>query len=839
MAIKCPKCQAENPETKQFCADCGTRLGLPEAPQISVTRTLETTTDELPRGVVFAGRYEIIEELGTGGMGRVYRAQDTKLNEEIALKLIKPEIAANKRTVERFRNELKTARKIRHKNVCGMYDFHEEGKTLYLTMEYVRGEDLKSLLHRMKTLPVGTALSIAHQIAEGLGEAHKLGIVHRDLKPGNIMIDKDGQAKVMDFGIARSLLGKGLTGEGAIIGTPEYMSPEQVEGKEADQRADIYALGIILFEMVTGRLPFEGETPFSIATKHKTEPPPIPKKLVPQIPEGLNKLILRCLEKDRAKRYQTAEELIADISAVEQALPVTDRVLPVRKPLSSRELTVKLSLKKVLIPGLAVVAVVIIALALRLLLPRHSQPLSVGAVDSIAVLPFENLSRDSSQDYFSDGMADELISKLYVISSLRVPPFRSIKDYRATKKTYREIAAELKVKTILDAGVLRVGDRVRITAKLIDPATERPLWTGNYERELKDILALQSEISQAIVREIRVQVTPQESEQLKTARRVDPEAYEACLRGIYFANKWTADGIKKAIAQFQHSIDIDPAFASAYAGLAGAYKWSAMMGLSATNEAFPRARAAAQKALGLDEHLAEAHIALAAVMCLFEWNWAGAEQEYRQAITLNPSSSEAHFGYGFYLTDMGRTDEAINETKRALDLDPLTPTTSLELGWVLYYARRHDESIAQLKKTLDLAPEDLGYAHMELSWNYAQKRMYPEAVAECRRAIRLSPDDQVVLGSCGGIYGLAGERTEALKCLESLKGLLARGYADPYNIAMLYDGLGEDDCTLEWLERAYRERSVSLCGLRMEIFSDRLRSNPRFQELLRRMNFPQ
>ena len=284
MAIKCPKCHSENTDTALYCSNCATSLTAAGKPSVSVTRTLETTTDELARGrTVFAGRYEIIEELGTGGMGRVYRAHDTKLNEEVALKLIKPEIAAEKRVIERFRNELKTARKITHKNVCRMYDFHEEGKTLYLTMEYVRGEDLKSLIHRTKALTVGASLAIARQVAEGLAEAHKLGIVHRDLKPGNIMIDKEGQAKIMDFGISRSLAGGGTTAEGAIIGTPEYMSPEQVEGKEADQRSDIYALGIILFEMVTGRLPFEGETPFSIANKQKTEPPPDPRKLNPQI----------------------------------------------------------------------------------------------------------------------------------------------------------------------------------------------------------------------------------------------------------------------------------------------------------------------------------------------------------------------------------------------------------------------------------------------------------------------------------------------------------------------------------------------------------------------------
>ena len=332
--MKCPKCRTENQAESKFCKECATPLPFDEG-RISFTRTLETTTDELTRGTLFAGRYEIIEELGAGGMGRVYRAFDKKIEEEVALKLIRPEIAAEKRTVERFRNEIKTARKITHKNVCRTHDLGEEGKAFFITMEYVRGEDLKSVIRRMGTLTAGKAVTIARQVAEGLGEAHRLGVVHRDLKPGNIMIDKDGNAKIMDFGIARSLARAGTTAEGAIIGTPEYMSPEQVDGKPADQRADIYALGVILFEMVTGRPPFEGETAFSIANKHKSEPAPDPRTLNPQISADLGRLILRCLEKERDQRYQTTDELLADLGTIEETLPSTQRAPPGHKTASS------------------------------------------------------------------------------------------------------------------------------------------------------------------------------------------------------------------------------------------------------------------------------------------------------------------------------------------------------------------------------------------------------------------------------------------------------------------------------------------------------------------------
>jgi serine/threonine protein kinase len=421
---KCPKCETINPADSKFCKECATQLPLDAKGQISFTRTLETTPDELTRGMVFAGRYEIIEELGVGGMGKVYRAHDTKLNEEVALKLIKPEIAADKRTVERFHNEIKIARKISHKNVCRTHDLHQEGKTLFLTMEYVRGEDLKSLIHRTKTLSVGTALSIAHQVAEGLGEAHKLGITHRDLKPENIMIDKDGQAKIMDFGIARSLYSGGITAEGGIIGTPEYMSPEQVEGKPADPRADIYSLGIILYEMVTGRAPFEGDTPFSVAYKHRHEAPEEPRKFNPQLPDALNRLILRCMEKNREARYKTAQELLADLEKMESEVPVSAETAPAAsRPLISKDITVTFSLRKLIVPGLIALAVVVIGAASFFTLRKSGPGLDP---DLVAVAVFENQTGDSSLDPLGRMASDWISQGLSQIAGLKVVPATSV-----------------------------------------------------------------------------------------------------------------------------------------------------------------------------------------------------------------------------------------------------------------------------------------------------------------------------------------------------------------------------------------------------------------------------
>jgi serine/threonine protein kinase len=372
MSVTCPKCRSENTDTARFCADCGTRLGLAETPpQVSATRTLETPRETLGRGILFAGRYEVIEALGVGGMGEVYRVEDKKVGQEVALKLIKPEIAANKKTIDRFRHELKTARMISHRNVCRMFDLGEEKGTYFITMEYIAGEDLKSFMRRSKQLALRTAISIAKQISDGLTEAHRLGVVHRDLKPGNIMIDKEGNARIMDFGIARSLEANGITGEGIIVGTPEYMSREQVEGTDVDQRSDIYSLGILLYEMVTGEVPFKGDTAFAIALKHKSEQPHSPQKLNPQIPDELSRLILKCLEKDREKRYQGAGEVLPELARIEKALLTTEKLISSRKPITSKEITVHFNLRKFFIPALVLITIVIVTVLFIFLTKRQ------------------------------------------------------------------------------------------------------------------------------------------------------------------------------------------------------------------------------------------------------------------------------------------------------------------------------------------------------------------------------------------------------------------------------------------------------------------------------------
>ena len=604
--MKCPTCQIDNPKTAHFCQDCGTRLdvsGLAPGPEKgqaapadrpSFTKTLDTPSGELPRGTVFAGRYEIIEELGTGGMGRVYRAYDRKIEEEIALKLIRPEIAAEKRTVERFRNEIKIARKITHKNVCRTHDLGEEGKGFFITMEYVRGEDLKSLIRRTRALASATAVAYARQVAEGLGEAHRLGIVHRDLKPGNIMIDKDGQAKIMDFGIARSLAGGGATAEGAIVGTPDYMSPEQVEGKPADQRADIYALGVILFEMVTGRTPFEGETVMAVAHKHLYEAAPDPGTLNPDIPAALGRLILRCLEKEREKRYQGTGELLADLEAVEAALPTAEHVAPKRKTITPREVTVKLPSRKVLVAAAAALALVVGGYAVwRLIIRPPVSPVPPGLPAAaaaakkplLAIPDFENISNDESLDYLRAGLPELLIPGLGQSRLLRV--LRRDEIQEILKKLKLEEAKKYSIaqvksisenggaSAVLTGSFMKAGDGILITVYLIDPCTGETVRSlsakaGDEAAVMAEVDGLIPEIKRglgldpdAIAKDINKSVS-----QLGTA---SSEALKLYIEAHGFFERYE---LERSIPLFQKAIEIDPEFAIAHAQLAWAYHHS-------------------------------------------------------------------------------------------------------------------------------------------------------------------------------------------------------------------------------------------------------------------------
>ena len=506
MGIKCPKCNTDNPDTQKFCGECATPLQ--PSKEIPVTETLEKPTEELTRGTTFADRYEIIEELGKGGMGKVYRVEDKKIKGEIALKLIKPEIASDKKIIERFNNELKMARMISHRNVCRMFDLGEEKGAHYITMEYVRGEDLKSMIRMSGQLGVGTTINIAKQVCEGLAEAHRLGVVHRDLKPQNIMIDKEGNVRIMDFGIARSLKAKGITGAGVIIGTPEYMSPEQVEGKEAGQRSDIYSLGVILYEMVTGRVPFEGDTPLSVAIKQKTETPEDPRKLNSQIPEDLSRVLLRCMEKDKEKRYQSSGEVLSELEKIKKGIPTTEKVIQKRKPITSKEITVTFGLKKLFVPALVVIVLLIVAV---LFWQPWSQKETVPITSDrplLAIMYFKNNTGDEKLDNlrnaFSDLLITDLIKSKYLkvlsgdklLNILRQLNLQEAKSY--SSEDLKQVAISGGATHILQGNYIKIAETYRIDIWLYETSTMELIDTETEEGKEENFYWMVNELTKKI-----------------------------------------------------------------------------------------------------------------------------------------------------------------------------------------------------------------------------------------------------------------------------------------------------------------------------------------------------
>ena len=835
MTVKCPKCQIENPETQKFCGGCGTQLPPAKDMRPEVTETLQTPIKELTTGSTFARRYQVIEELGRGGMGRVYKVYDTEIKEKIALKLLKPEIGVDRETVERFRNELKFARKIGHRNVCKMYDLNKEESAYYLTMEYVHGEDLKRLIKKMGFIPTGKTVSIARQICQGLAEAHSLGIVHRDLKPQNIMVDEGGNAKIMDFGIARSLKLKGITGAGVMIGTPEYMSPEQVEGKETDPRSDIYSLGVILYEMVTGRVPFEGDTPFTIGVKHKSEAPGNPKELNAQIPDDLSRLILRCLAKEKDKRYQTSEEIISDLDKIEKGLPTTDRIVPERKTLTSREITVKFNLKKMLFPGLVIVALVIAAgIILWRVLPKKEAVSAKSAPSSIAVLPFVDDSPEKGHEYLCEGIPNTLINALNTIKNLRVPARTSAFSFVGKDLDIQGIGQKLNVENVLEGSIQVVGNNLRVTASLIKVKDGYQLWNAAYDRKLEDVFAIQDEIARAIVRALKIRLLGEQEEQLVKRYTENMEAYKLYLEGLYYWNKRTGKDLNKAIELFNQAIDKDPNYALAYVGLADSYSLLTIYSDARPRDAFPRAKAAATKALEIHETLAEAHNTLAYVYECYDWNWKAAEAEFKRALELNPNYATAHFWYGELLMYFGRFEESIREMKRALELDPVSLVINASLGNTYLIAQQPDQALAQLHKTLEMEPS-FAITRLILGRVYIAKNKLFEAIDELKKARELSGNAVMMAASLGMAYAKAGKLEEAKGILEELKARSQKQYVSSYWIGVLYGVLGDIDKHYELWNKAYEERSEGLIGIKIYAISAPFHSDPRYKALLKKM----
>ena len=646
MAVTCPKCRLSNLDTSRFCADCGTQLLSSKDIRPELTETLQTFARELTTGSTFAGRYQVIEELGKGGMGKVYRAVDKKLNEEVAIKLIKPEIALDKGTLARFQNELKVARKISHRNVGRMYELMEDQGLHFITMEYVPGEDLRSFLHRSKRLTVGTAVAIAKDVCEGLAEAHRLGVIHRDLKPSNIIIDKDGNARIMDFGIARSLRTKSITGEGVIIGTPEYMSPEQVEAKDVDQRSDIYSLGIILYEMLTGRVPFEGDTALSVAMKHKNEVPKSPKQLNSLIPDDLNDVILKCLEKDKAKRYQSATEIRSKLELIEKGIPATELVVPKPKSITSREITVKFNLRKLYIPALGLLLVAAAAIVFWKVSPKKKAAALPSGKPTVAVLYFENNTGQESLENWRSGLCDLLVTDLSqskyidVLGSDQVYSILSklnlLEKRKYSAEDLQKVASETGANHIVRGSYLTAGPKFIINVSLSQAGSGKAISTFKEEGAGEEsIVGLIDRITLRIKADLNLskeQIGNDIDEGLRTITTTSPEALKAYLEGIKF---YRPGQFIQAKPYFEKAVSIDPGFAVAYLQLGFTHS---ALGNRADGMKYR------QKALELSERISERerYSIEASNYYLSQRTWDKAIEASNKLLKIYPDSPSGH-----------------------------------------------------------------------------------------------------------------------------------------------------------------------------------------------------
>ena len=827
--MKCPKCNLDNPDDSKFCKECGTNITSAEDAQPSITKTLETPKEELTTGSSFAGRYQIIEELGKGGMGKVYTALDTRINEKIAIKFIKPEIASDKKTLDRFGNELKLARKIAHKNVGKMFDINEEKDTHYITMEYVSGQDLKGLIRQTGQLAIGTTISIAKQICEGLSEAHKVGVVHRDLKPNNIMIDREGQVRIMDFGIARSLKEKGITGAGVIIGTPEYMSPEQAEAMEVDHRSDIYSLGVILYEMVTGRVPFEGDSALSIAMKHKGESPMDPRKFNPQITEDLNKLVLKCLEKEKGKRFQSADDLHSELSNIEKSIPTSDREIPKRMASTSKEITVSFQAKRLIIPALAVISLIIVGVFLWHPWSAKTSERIPSELPAIAVLPFEDLSPNKDQEPFCDGLADALTKSLSKLNNLRVRGKTSSSFFRGSEENNQVIGEKLAVRFLLRGSLQKVEKSIRVFASLVDVSDDTVLWSDNYDGELGDTFAFQDKIAMSVVNELKIQLLAGEEAALAEHPTESIEALQSYQLGRYFRYKLprTGDMMLQARDYFKQVIEIDPTFSAAYAQLAESLMMLQGIGWlpwADWEENERTLRDYVQHALDLDPFSSEAHSTRGVLLEVFDNDWEGAEKAFQRAIELNPNDFGARWEYALLLMRTNRLEKAEEECLKALEIEPLSTAALSTL-----------EEIYGLMGSADRATEVRERRH-GINPPVTEERDYVELQEERIRRFGRNPQFLYYLGNH---YARSGNVEEAEKKIEELRSLhdshRLRGVA--YMIARIYNNLGRKEMTLQWLEEAAENQDQWLMDTLTVTWMESVRSDPRFRKVLERFGF--
>ncbi|MBI4475003.1 MAG: protein kinase [Acidobacteria bacterium] len=761
------------------------------------------------------GGYEIRGPIGAGGMGEVYSAHDERLDRDVAIKVLPARTFSDPGARARLLREARAAAALNHPNVCTIHEVGEADGHVYIAMELVTGQPLDQLIPA-GGMPADEVLRYGLQIADAAAHAHEQGILHRDLKPANILLTRQGRVKVLDFGLAKrtrrhdlaSATTASQTEAGALIGTLPYMAPEQLRGEAADTRSDVWALGVTLYEMASGSPPFEGQTGFELSAAILNVPPPA---LAEKVPQELQAVISHCLEKDPERRYQRAGEVHAALEAI---LAVASRKPAFRLPWNRPSRLVLASVIAVAAMGLGWWAI-------------QTARVSVPRIASIAVLPLENLSGDSEQEYFAAGMHEALITELSKISALTV---KSTLRYRAEGKSLPQIAGELDVDALVEGSVALEGDQVRISVRLLHVPTDRHLWADSYEREMRGVLALQKQVARAIAEQIQVTVTPQEAERLATARAVDPAAYDAWARGLAQYNRLTADSLRKCLEYAEAALAVDPNYAPAHALSAACYSGLPNISSFSPAEAAAKAKAAARRALDLDETLAEAHFALAWTLANYDWDWARAEREYRLGLELNPNSALGHSRFGWFLSWLGRDDEAVVEVTRGVQLNPVGLREIQNAAVVYYVVRQYDKAVAAAKKATDIEPS-FAFGYQRLGMAYTEKGLYAEAIAALEMAAKLS---NTGLGALGRIYALAGRHDDARRILKELMNPLR-----PIQVAMVYTALEERDEALRWLEEAHRIRDANLVLLKVFPAWDPLRNDPRFQDLLRRMKFPE
>jgi len=823
--MKCPHCGTDNPDDSKYCKECATSLHAFDEAPVSLTKTLRTQPRVLAGGSTLAGKYRIVEPIGKGGMGVVYKAEDMKLKRTVAVKFLPPELTEDSEAGERFLREAQAAAALSHPRICTVHEVNEAEEEPFIVMEYVEGESLKEKIHE-GPLDQAEALDIAIQVADGLEEAHGKGIIHRDVKPGNIMVTAKGQAKIMDFGLAKVLGESLITKEAKTMGTAAYMSPEQVKGEGVDYRTDIWSLGVVLYEMLAGKLPFRGDYEqslmFAIVNR---EPEPL-SKVGPGFSSDLENILGAALAKNPADRYRSMTDLIQDLRSVAEGMKPLRAKAP---PAMGKILGIR---KAIFYAGLVTIAALVV-LAIIYLFPRRGEVL-----DSIAVLPLENISGDPEQDGFALLLSDQVTADLYKVAALRVIPPQSVRGYKKSEKSLKEIAKELNVKAILSGTVLRSGNRVRLIARLIDPNQDRQIWAETFEKEISDIFFLQSDLSRAIVRGIKVAVGPEERVLLAGARKVIPEAYDLyskAYQAYWLSGEWNLQTVMKAIGYLEQAVKIDPNYAQAYADMGGWYNDLVLNGYISAEEASPKAEAAVLKALELDATLAAPHSALGWIR-FARWDFSGAEQGMKRAVELEPGNYAEQWSFNVFLNAIGKSEEAIVRQKR---LEESRPAGFLERLPLFYLcAGRYKEGLEEAKKAAEKNPS-LNNNQM-LVMAYGLNGMHDKALSLMNQIMSAVDADKELENLVGfaKTLALSGRRDEALATIEKIKSLTAQMKADPsFPLAIVYTSLGDKDRAFELLNIVCEMRLPTAVYIRSHPHFHGLRSDPRYDELLRKIGF--